>query len=342
MTHPRKKRPVLRQPETVAPAPARRRTRKADPDRARRHVYGPVPSRRLGYSLGVDILRPKTCTIDCVYCQLGPTPHTTVRRRDFVDVDAVIGQIRAAVESGRRIDHITFSGSGEPTLNKSIGRIIRAIKDMTEILVVVLTNGTLLHRRDVRRDLQAADIVVPSLDAATPAMFARVNRPQASLSFDKMIAGLKTFRREFSGQIWLEVMLLKGLNDGPAHIRKLKTLIEEIGPDKVHLNTAVRPPAEKSVRALDREALAKIRDFLGGTAEVVADFYGSRRAAADEDASAAVLDMVRRRPVTVADIAATLGRHPDEIRKTLDVLIDGGRVRPVRRSHRIYYTSTTP
>ncbi|MDW7759596.1 MAG: radical SAM protein [Acidobacteriota bacterium] len=304
----------------------------------RRHVYGPVPSRRLGYSLGIDILRPKTCTIDCVYCQLGRTPRKTVRRGDFVDVEAVLAQVRAAVESGRRIDHITFSGSGEPTLNRSIGRIVRAIKDMTDIPVVVLTNGTLLHRRDVRRDILAADIVVPSLDAATSTMFGRVNRPHASLTFDKMIAGLKAFRRGFPGQIWLEVMLLKGLNDGPAHLRKLKALIAEIEPDKVHLNTAVRPPAEKTVRALSREDLETIRDFLGGTAEVIADFHHARRPPAEEETAAAVLDMVRRRPVTIADIAATLGRHPDEIRKTIDVLISEGRVRPVRRSRRIYYT----
>jgi wyosine [tRNA(Phe)-imidazoG37] synthetase (radical SAM superfamily) len=315
--------------------------RKTDHGHARRHVYGPVPSRRLGYSLGVDILRPKSCSIDCVYCQLGRTPRVTVRRGDFVDVDAVIGQIRAAIASGRRIDHITFSGSGEPTLNRSIGRIIRAIKDMTDIPVVVLTNGTLLHRRDVRRDILAADIVVPSLDAATPAMFARVNRPHASLTFDKMIAGLKTFRREFTGRIWLEVMLLKGINDGPAHLRRLKALIAEIEPDKVHLNTAVRPPAEKSVRALSREDLEAIRDLLGGTAEVVADFQHTRRSPADEDTAAAVLDMVRRRPVTIADIAATLGRHPDEIRKTIDALIAEDRIRPIRRSRRLYYTPSS-
>lgn len=315
--------------------------RKTKTECARRHVYGPVPSRRLGYSLGVDILRPKTCTIDCVYCQLGRTPHTTIRRGDFVDAEAVLVQVRTAVESGRRIDHITFSGSGEPTLNKSIGRIIRGIKAMTAIPVVVLTNGTLLHRRDVRHDLMAADIVVPSLDAATPAMFALVNRPHPSLSFEKMMMGLKTFRREFSGQIWLEIMLLKGLNDGPDHLRRIKTLLQEIGPDKVHLNTAVRPPAEKTVRALDREALEKIRDFLDGSAEVIADFHGSHRVSSDEDASTAVLEMVRRRPVTVADIAATLGRHPDEVRKTIDVLIAEGHVRPVRRSRRIYFAPAT-
>lgn len=309
---------------------------------SRRFVYGPVPSRRLGYSLGVDILRPKTCTIDCVYCQLGRSPRKTVRRGDFVDIDTVLAQVRAAVDSGRRIDHITFSGSGEPTLNKSLGRIIRAIKDMTDIPVVVLTNGTLLHLRDVRGDLLAADIVVPSLDAATPAMFDRINRPHPSLSFDRMMAGLKAFRREFYGRIWLEVILLKGLNDGPAHLRKIKALIAEIQPDKVHLNTAVRPPAETYARALSLEELETIREFLGGTAEVVAEFRHAMRPSADEDTAAAVLDMVRRRPVTAADIASTLGRHPDEIRKTIDVLTAEGRVRPVRRSRRVYYASTTP
>ncbi len=300
-------------------------------------VYGPVPSRRLGFSLGVDILPFKTCTLDCVYCQLGPSPRTTVRRRVFFDPKDVLAQVRKAVASGGRIDHITFSGSGEPTLNSSLGEIIRGIKKETRIPVVVLTNGTLLHRKDVRRDLREADVVVPDLDAATSGLFAKVNRPDKALRLDRMLEGLAAFRREFRGKIWLEVMLVAGVNDAPAHVRKLRKIIDAVGADKVHLNTVVRPPAERTARPLGEGRMKAICKALGPTCEVVAAFPKRARSRSRAGLERPILAMVRRRPVTAADIAASLGREPARIAEALASLVSAGRIKSVRHGGRSYY-----
>ncbi len=298
---------------------------------APRFVYGPVASRRLGFSLGVDIIPFKTCTLDCVYCQLGSAGRATVRRRSWFPPEAILAQIREAIDSGQRIDVITFSGSGEPTLSRDLGFLIRSIKKMTRIPVAVLTNGTLLGRRDVRRDLAAADVVGPSLDAVPAALFRRVNRPHASLDNRKVIDGLVRFRDEFAGEIRLEIMLVKGVNDSPAAIEAVKRAVARIRPDRIELNTVVRPPADRRAGALSAAALARIRARLGPKAEVVASFAERKQAPASGDLDRAILVTVGRRPQTAADIAAALGRHRDEVLKALSRLLARGRIR--RRDH---------
>lgn len=308
----------------------------------RRFVYGPVASRRLGFSLGVDIIPFKTCTLDCVYCQLGPTPRTTVRRRRWFPPEEILDQVRAALGSGRKIDVVTFSGSGEPTLNSDLGRLIRAIKKTTRIPVAVLTNATLIDRASVRRDLAAADIVVPSLDAARAAVFRRVNRPHASLDGRKIIDGLARFRDEFDGEIRLEIMLVKGINDSPDHVRALKAAVARIRPDRIELNTVVRPPADRGARALSPAAMTRIRARLGPKAAVVASFAARKQAPGSGALETAILTTVGRRPQTVADVAAALGRHHDEVLKALARLVERGRVRHVVHDGRTYYRGGRP
>ena len=305
---------------------------------AHRFVYGPVASRRLGFSLGVDIIPFKTCTLDCIYCQLGSTGRTTARRRRFFPPREILAQIKAAVASGPRIDVITFSGSGEPTLNKDIGRLIRSIKRMTRIPVVVLTNGTLLTRGDVRRDLAAADVVVPSLDAVPAALFRRVNRPHASLVNARIVDGLARFRDGYAGEIRLEIMLVKGVNDSPAHIAALKSAVARIRPDRIELNTVVRPPADSRAAALGPAELRKVRAALGPRAEIVASFARREQAPAAGGLERAVLATVARRPQTAGDIAVALGRHRDEILKTLAALLDRGRARKLVHGGKTYFT----
>ncbi|HSA95620.1 MAG TPA: radical SAM protein [Acidobacteriota bacterium] len=304
-----------------------------------RFVYGPVASRRLGFSLGVDVIPFKTCTLDCVYCQLGSTGRTTVRRRGFFPPRRILAQVRAAVRSGQRIDVITFSGSGEPTLNKDIGRLIRSIKRMARLPVAVLTNGTLLARREVRRDLAAADIVIPSLDAGPAELFRRVNRPHATLVNEKVIDGLARFRDEYAGEIRLEIMLVRGVNDSPAAVRALKAAVARIRPDRIELNTVVRPPAERAAKPLGAAALGRIRRELGPRAEVVASFARTKRVQASAGSlEAAVLATVRRRPQTTDDIAVALGRSRGEARKALAALLRRGRVRKIVHSGRAYFS----
>lgn len=305
---------------------------------ARRYIYGPVPSRRLGFSLGVDILPFKTCTLDCMYCQLGSTGKTVNRRGRWYPPKEILSQIKEALGSGQRIDVITFSGSGEPTLNRDIGRLIRAIKKMTRIPVAVLTNGTLLTRAEVRRELAAADIVVPSLDAVQETLFRRVNHPHRSLKSEKIIDGLVRFRKEFPGELWLEVMLIKGVNDSPAHVRALKEAVERIRPDRVHLNTVVRPPADRRAKPLGLDELGKIREALGPRAEIVASFEKRGQASAPGDLDRAILATVGRRPVTAEDISHSLGRHRDEVLKALATLLARGKVGRVDHAGKAYFT----
>ena len=304
------------------------------------HIYGPVPSRRLGYSLGVDILPFKTCSLDCIYCQLGTTERKMVQRKKYFDVDMILGQIKNLIASGQRIDYITFSGSGEPTLNVFIGILIREIKKTTQIPVAVLTNSTLLSQKSVRNALSDADLVVPSLDAATQEIFDRMNRPHSSLKIRQVIEGLKIFRQEFSGKIWLEILLVKGVNDSPAHIKKLKKAISKINPDKIQLNTVVRPPAENSALPLSPQELDKIREFFGKKAEVVAEFNKIQHGPISQDIKDAILAIVARRPVTLADMSKSLGKHKNELIKYCDILLKEGKIKLIIHEGKKFYELT--
>lgn len=301
------------------------------------HLYGPVPSRRLGFSLGVDIIPFKTCSFNCIYCQLGPTRHKTIRRKKYFSSSQILSQIKRKLSSGQRIDHITFSGSGEPTQNIAIGYLIREIKKMTSIPVAVLTNASLLSRKSVREALSEADIVLPSLDGATEEILAKINRPHPSLRAEKIIDGLRTFRQEFKGRIWLEVMLVKGLNDSPSHLKKLKEAINEIMPDRVQLNTVVRPPAEKSARPLSLKELERIKRIFGRSCEIIAEFEREPQKVSAENLKISILSMMRRRPVTFADISASLGKNRKEIQKSLKLLVEEGKINLVSHKRKKYY-----
>lgn len=302
-----------------------------------RFVYGPVASRRLGFSLGVDIIPFKTCTLDCVYCQLGSAGRKTVRRGRWFEPEEILAQVKAAVDSGQKIDVITFSGSGEPTLSRDIGLLIRGIKKTTSIPVAVLTNGTLLTRKDVRRELAAADVVVPSLDAVPAALFRRVNRPHASLDSRRIVDGLARFREEFRGEIRLEVMLVEGVNDSPAAVKALKAAVARIRPDRIELNTVVRPPADRGARPLGAAALRRIRAELGPKADIVASFAKRKQAPAAGPLDRAIMATVGRRPQTAADVSAALGRHRDEVLKALSSLEARGRVRRLVHGGKTYF-----
>jgi len=298
-----------------------------------------VPSRRFGFSLGVDIIPFKHCSLSCIYCQLGRTRRKTSRRASFYQEEEILAQVREALRSRRPIDFVTFSGSGEPTLNTLLGRVIRRIKSLTSIPVAVLTNGTLLSRPLVRRALLEADVVAPSLDAATPALFRKVNRPPASMKIDEIISGLEKFRRQFKGQIWLEVMLIKGVNDSASAISALKKAISRIHPDKIHLNTVVRPPAEKKARPLSPAALEKIKRTLGERAEIIAEFKKKARPGTEQEIRSAILAMARRRPVTLKDMAVALGENEARLLAHLDFLECRGRIRRLKHGRALFYQS---
>jgi wyosine [tRNA(Phe)-imidazoG37] synthetase (radical SAM superfamily) len=241
-----------------------------------KYLYGPVTSRRLGLSLGVDIVPFKVCTLDCVYCQLGGTIEKTTERKEYVSAEVILAQLRETLAQGLKADFITIGGSGEPTLNSGLGELIDGIKKITDIPVAVLTNGTLLYRQDVRADCAKADVVLPSLDAGDNRTFDQINHPHEDIVIENLISGLCAFRNEFAGQIWLEIFLIEGLNTDARQIAKIKDAIEHIRPDKVQLNTSVRPTTRADIKKVDAEKLEAIAEELGEKCEVVADFPPAR------------------------------------------------------------------
>lgn len=291
-----------------------------------KYLYGPVPSRRLERSLGVDIVPFKVCTLDCIYCQLGKTSKKTLQRKEYVSAEEVLTELKRKLAEGMQADFITISGSGEPTLNSQLGEIVAGIKDLTEIPVAILTNGTLLYDKDVRLDCAKADVVLPSLDAGDEQTFWKINRPHADISIEKLISGLVSFRNEFAGQIWLEVFLVEAVNTSAEAIAKISEAIERIQPDKIHLNTAVRPTAERNVKRVDVEKLNAIAAQLGQRCEVVVDFTPQRCAEHIASKAQDVLSVLKRRPCSLTDICSGLGISRNEVLKYITHLRQQGLV----------------
>lgn len=238
-----------------------------------KYIYGPVNSRRLGLSLGVSVIPHKTCSFDCIYCQLGATSCQTTLQKSWVDAEAVIAEVGAWFDShheqAKALRYITLAGTGEPTLNTQLGEIIARIQGMTAIPVAVITNASLFRDPEVRRRIVAADLVVPSLDAADQEIFRKIDRPLEGARLEDIIDGLVAFRNEYSRALWLEIMLVAGVNDSPEHVQKLKAAVERIRPDKVQLNSPVRVPKESGVRGLTVERLREICAQIGNNCEVV-------------------------------------------------------------------------
>ena len=238
-----------------------------------RYIYGPVSSRRIGSSLGVSLTPHKTCPLDCVYCQLGPTTDRTDQRSSYVSAGDILNEVRAWLEANpdkiKSLSFITLSGSGEPTLNIDIAELIVKIKEMAQVPVAVITNSCLLVRPEVRKDLLQADLIIPSLDAASQEVFNKIDRPAPGIKVEDIIEALVSLRKEYRGRIWLEVMLVKGFNDDIRHIRKLQEAIERINPDKIQLNSPVRSTTEKGIVAVDDAKLKQIQELLGEKAQII-------------------------------------------------------------------------
>jgi wyosine [tRNA(Phe)-imidazoG37] synthetase (radical SAM superfamily) len=303
-------------------------------------VYGPVPSRRLGRSLGVDIVPFKTCTYDCIYCQLGRTTQKTVRRSPLAPVEDIVREVQDALKRVPRPDYVTISGSGEPTLHSQLDEIVSRIKSQTDVPVAIITNGSLLFQKDVRKACRRADLVVPSLDAGDDAMFQYVNRPQESVSFDEVVNGLVDFRTEYCGKIWLEVFILGGVTAAADEVLKIKEHADRIEPDRIQLNTVVRPAAEEYAFPVTAEEMAKLCKLLGSRAEVIPSFVpkpGSEESRVLRDD---ILTLVARRPCSVEDIANGLMMNRAHVLKHLDNLVSERLVTYTLRNSRVYYRKT--
>jgi wyosine [tRNA(Phe)-imidazoG37] synthetase (radical SAM superfamily) len=302
-----------------------------------KHLFGPVPSRRFRRSLGVDLTPYKTCTQDCVFCQLGRTTNKTVRREEYVSMEAVLEELSDWFKADGEADYITLSGSGEPTLHAHFEEVLRFVRLKSHLPAVLLTNGSLFHLAEVRQAACRADIVKISLSAWDQASFGWVNRPHPDLRFDQIVEGQKAFRKEFEGQIWLEIFLVAGMNSTPADVARISKLAEQIRPDRIHLNTVVRPPAEEFVAPLSREKVASLTGMFHPTAEVIAEFQ-----AGDGDKKQGSLEkihsMLERRPCTMDEIANVFGMNINEVLKYLGKLGQEGKICIRRLNRSLYYT----
>lgn len=305
-----------------------------------KHLFGPVPSRRLGMSLGVDMVPKKVCSLNCVYCEVGQTTLLTVRRKEYVPEREIIKELKDFFKKHPDPDFITFSGYGEPTLNTALENVIAYLKsERPEIPVAVLTNGTLFGDPDVRRSLLQTDLVLPSLDAVTKEVFQKINRPDPTLDPDTYIEGLAAFRKEFTGKIWLEVFILPGYNDSTSELDALKQKIIKIRPDVVQLNTLDRPGTEPGLRSATRKELESIKDYwdLPAVEIISSSAAGKDTKSYRKDIRNAILETINRRPCTLDDISRITGLHVNEINKYLDTLEDAGDIRTERQDRGLFY-----
>ncbi|MFC1828790.1 radical SAM protein [Thermodesulfobacteriota bacterium] len=302
------------------------------------HIFGPVPSRRLGMSLGVDLVPHKTCTLDCIYCECGKTTCLTIQRKEYVPTARVESELDAVLSSGPNLDFITFSGSGEPTLHSGIAEVIGFIKRRHPMYrVALLTNGTLLNDPGVREEIHEADLVKVSVDAVSQENFYRLNRPHPGLDLSSTLDGINIFRKHFEGRLWVEIFLLPGFNDSESELFKLKQVLNSIVPDKIQLNTLDRPGVDGRVKPLDRKALKEIAAYLNDAA-IIQDFQtGQKTLTFNEDPYKLILSTIKRRPCTAEDVSKSLGIQMSKVSEYLDTLVENGEVGKKDMQRGVFY-----
>ena len=305
-----------------------------------KYLFGPVPSRRLGMSLGIDLVPHKVCSLNCIYCECGCTTNLTLKRKEYVPYNDVVKELDNYFNNNPNPDYITFSGSGEPTLNSRIGDVLQFIKlKKPDIPVAVLTNGTLFYQKQARRELFNADLVLPSLDAASELSFRKINRPFHNLNIQMYIQGLQDFRNEYKGKIWLEVLIIPGYNDSNADLKLLKQAFDKIQPEIIQLNTLDRPGAVSDIRAATRTELQQIVDYWQlDNVEIIAS--ASKRKdikSYRKDIQTAILETIYRRPCTLNDLVKILGLHINEINKYLDILEADNKIESIRQKRDSFY-----
>ena len=303
-----------------------------------KYLFGPVPSRRFGRSLGVDLTPYKTCSLDCVFCQLGRTSEKTITRQEYVPLEMVLFELEDWLKKDGRAEYISLSGSGEPTLHSRFGEVLEFINNKSTIPTAVLTNGTMLHLPEVRYAAALANVVKVSLSAWNQSSYGWVNRPHQQLQFDQLIEGQKTFRAQFKGQLWMEIFLVGGINSIPNDVRKIAAFAKEIGPDRIHLNTAVRPPAEDFATALTRERMEELIHLFHPTAEIITEF-SAKHADPMQVSQEEIFSMLKRRPCTANQIGKIFGMHFNEVSKYLGNLIRNNQIRTTCKNTSVYYAA---
>ena len=300
------------------------------------YLFGPVPSRRLGRSLGVDLIPFKTCTMNCTFCQLGETTCEVSERGDYVPMQEVLSELGGWLSKDGQADHITLAGSGEPTLHLGFGDVLRWVKANTTIASVLLTNGSLLHLPEVREGAALADKVKVTLSAWDEASFQQVHRPAQGVTFDLLVKGERAFREAFAGELSVEVFIVEGVNSDAAQARRIAEIVESIHPDRIDINAAVRPPADSDVRAPCAEHLQGLADVFGPNAVVTAPHLkpGEDK---NEITADGLLGIIQRHPATTKQLAADFNAAVDTVAAVLNSMVEEGRLSEERRGGEIYY-----
>ena len=305
-----------------------------------KYLFGPVNSRRLGISQGVDLVPPKICNYNCIYCEVGATTNLTCERKEHIPTKEILAEIDCLLTDNKLIEHLdifTITGSGEPTLHCDIGKIIRYIKEKTKKPVAVLTNGSLLHLPEVQQDLASADIIIPSLDAALEESYRRINRPASCAPLNELINGLTEFRRSFSGKFWLEILIAKNINDAPEDIAALVQTVDQIKPDKVQLNTVVRPPLESFAIPLTQLELTAIARQFNVPVEILVDFTTRNKEKHRSVSENDILELLKRRPCTASDVSEALNMATESTETLLNQMTNEGHITLKSHHGKEYY-----
>lgn len=309
------------------------------------YLFGPVPSRRLGVSLGVDLVPYKVCSLNCVYCEVGHTTNLTIERKEFIPIAEIIKELDSYLSHKPELDFITFSGQGEPTLNSGLGKVIDFIKDNFPLYkVAVITNGTLFWDKEVRDEVKRADVLLPSLDAVSELIFRRLNRPSRDLQIERIIGGLVKLRQEFNGDIYLEVFFVPGLNDTESELVLLKREITKIKPDMIQLNTLDRPGTESWVKSLTQNRLTKIREFFKPlSVEIISNSQIRKQIQSfNENIQTSILETIKRRPSTDVDLCKILNLHINELNKYISFLLESEQIETEQLDRGMFFKIRMP
>jgi wyosine [tRNA(Phe)-imidazoG37] synthetase (radical SAM superfamily) len=300
-----------------------------------KYLFGPVPSRRLGISLGVDLVPYKVCSLNCVYCECGKTTNLTIERKEYVPTDTIITELQSYLSDNPKLDYITFSGSGEPTLHKDFGKIAQFIKkNFPQYKLALLTNSTLFHLESMRKEVEILDLILPSLDAVSEDVFQKINRPNQKLIAQGIIDGLIALRKEFKGLMWLEIFIIQGINDNEKEIAHLNEVLPKIKPDEIQLNSLDRPGTEDWVQVADRLVLEKIKAQLEPLPVKIISKFKPRNQQKSYvlDIEETIFATISRRPCTEEDLSQITGLHHTEVGKYLSVLLHENRIEIVRQN----------
>jgi len=305
--------------------------------------YGPVFSRRFKYSLGIDLIPYKNCSYDCIYCQLGRTTIKTVERKSFKNLN-IVDFKKSLFEKIKRedtIDYLTFSGLGEPTLSTELKGLIKAAKEVSDIPVLVLTNGSLLFINEVFEDLKNADALKISLDAPNADVFKVINRPHESIEYEDTLKGLKNICEFFNGNIFIEIMLLKNINDSKENLFQFKNILNQLKSTnikKIQINTPYRPSGVEEVYPPDEETLKEALRVLDFDSEIIKPADSKFKKEGDIFLRDKIIEICRRRPSTIKDLGSSTGASPNEIIKHVNILLNENKLKSkIYKEGRYYF-----